>query len=147
QRLDDRIGDDELEPRHLIQQRVGLGVDARGAQVIPDAIAQGAGLPDVDRVAIRVEVQIDSGLLGQPGNLILEFVDSHTVLSSRFRTRTYARFQTCTGTLDYTSPVRSRDSEAQDVHRPHRRRVYVPAARDHQPVRRAAHPPEYADAG
>ena len=30
--------------------------------------------------ALRVEVQIDSGLLGQPADLFLEFVDGHTII-------------------------------------------------------------------
>ena len=39
-----------------------------------------------------------------------------------------------------------RRAEAADLHRRHRRRVHAAAARHHQPVRRAADPPEHADA-
>ena len=64
----------------LVEQRVGLGLDAVGAEIVADAVAQRPRLADVDRVARRVEVQIDPGLLGQPGDLLLEIVDGHTVL-------------------------------------------------------------------
>ena len=64
----------------FVEQRVGLGLDAVGAEIVADAVAQRPRLADVNRVAGRVEVQIDSGLLGQPGDLILEFVDGHTLL-------------------------------------------------------------------
>ena len=80
ERLDHRIGDDHLEPDDLVQQRVGLRIRAVGAQVVADPVAQGARLADVDRVAIRVEVQIHPGLLRQPGDLFLEFVDGHTII-------------------------------------------------------------------
>ena len=80
QRLDHRVGDDDLEADDLVEERVGLGIDAVGAEIVADAVAQGARLADVNRVAIRVEVQIDPGLLGQPGDLLLEFVDGHTLL-------------------------------------------------------------------
>ena len=84
QRLDDRVGDDDLEPGDLVEQRVGLRARAVGAQIVADAVAQRARLADVDRLARRVEVQIDPGLLGQPGDLILEFVDGHTLLCRVF---------------------------------------------------------------
>ena len=80
QRLDDRVGDDDLEPDDLVEQRVGLRIRAVGAEVVADAVAQRARLADVNRVALRVEVQIDPGLLRQPGDLFLEFVDGHTLL-------------------------------------------------------------------
>ena len=80
QRLDHRIGDDDLEADDLVEQRVGLGVDAVGAEIVPDPVAQRPRLADVDGLASRVEIQIDPGLLGQPGDLILEFADGHTVL-------------------------------------------------------------------
>ena len=57
-----------------------FGVAAVRAQVVADAVAQRPRLADVDRVAGRVEVQVDPGLLGQPGDLILEFADGHTLL-------------------------------------------------------------------
>ena len=57
-----------------------FGLGAVGAEVAADAVAQRARLADVDRLAVRVEVQVDAGLLGQPGDLILEFVDGHTLL-------------------------------------------------------------------
>src|SRR5262249_10531888 len=80
ERLDDRVGDDELEPCHLIQKRIGLRVGAVGAEIIAHAIAERARFSDVNRVATRVEVQIYARLLRQPCNLLLEFVDGHTVL-------------------------------------------------------------------
>ena len=67
-------------PDDLVEQRVGLRIGAVRAQVVADPVAQRARLADVNRVAIRVEVQIDPGLLGQPGDLFLEFVDGHTLL-------------------------------------------------------------------
>ena len=57
-----------------------FGIGAVGAQIVAHAVAQRPRLADVDRLAGRVEVQIDPGLLGQPGDLILEFVDGHTLL-------------------------------------------------------------------
>ena len=51
QRLDDRVGDDDLEPGDLVEQRVGLGIDAVGAQIVADAVAQRTRLADVDRLA------------------------------------------------------------------------------------------------
>ena len=80
QRLDDRVGDDDLEAGDLVEQRVGLRVRAVRAEIVAHAVAQRARLADVDGVAARVEVQIDSRLLRQPGDLLLEFVDGHTVL-------------------------------------------------------------------
>ena len=79
ERFDDRVGDDHFQPRDFAQQRVGLRV-AAGAKIIPDAVAQRARFADVNGVATRVEVQVHSRLLGQPGNLFLEFVDGHTLL-------------------------------------------------------------------
>src|SRR5205085_583873 len=79
-----RVGDDELEADHLVQQGVGFRVDPGRTEVVADAIAKRARLADVDRVATRVEVQIDPGLLRQPGNLLLEIVDGHTVLCRVF---------------------------------------------------------------
>ena len=55
-------------------------IGAVPTEVVPDTVAQRTGLPDINRVAFRVEVQIHSRLLGQPGDLILEFVDGHTLL-------------------------------------------------------------------
>src|SRR5207248_9209773 len=69
----------------LVGQRVGFRVGAVGAQVVPDAVAQRSRFADVDGVAIRVEVQIDSGLLRQPGDLFLEFLNRHTLLCRVFR--------------------------------------------------------------
>ena len=43
-----------------------LGSAAVGAEIVADPVAQRPRLADVDRVARRVEVQIDPGLLGQP---------------------------------------------------------------------------------
>ena len=79
-RLEVIVTDSVVEAHHFVEQRVRLGIGTVGAEVGADPVAQGAGLADVDRVAVRVEVQIDPGLLRQPGNLLLEFVDGHTVL-------------------------------------------------------------------
>ena len=66
QRLDHRVGDDELEPGNLVEQGIGLGIGAVGAQIVPDPVAQRPRLAHVDGFARRVEVQIDPRLLGQP---------------------------------------------------------------------------------
>ena len=84
ERLHDRVGDDDVEPRHLVEERIGLRIAAVGAEIVTDAVAQRPRLPDVNRVAGGVEVQIDAGLLRQPGNLLLEFVDAHTGTMTRF---------------------------------------------------------------
>jgi hypothetical protein len=87
ERLDDRVGDDHVKPYHLVQQRVGFRIAAVGAEIVAHAIAERARLADVNRVAIRVEVQIDARLLRQPRDLFLEFVDGHTLLWRVFERR------------------------------------------------------------
>ena len=84
QRLHHRVGHDDFEADDLVQQGVGLRIRPGRTEVIPDPVAQRARFADVDRVPFRVEVQIDPGLLGQPGNLFLEFVDGHTLLCRVF---------------------------------------------------------------
>ena len=84
QRLDDRIGDDNLKAHDLVEQRIGLRIAAVGAKVVPDPVAERPRLADVNGVAIRVEVQIHSRLLRQPGNLLLEILDGHTLLCRDF---------------------------------------------------------------
>ena len=80
ERLHHRVGDDHLEADDLVEQRVGLGIRTVGAQIVPHPVAQHPRLADVNRVTTLVEVQIDPGLLGQPANLFLEFVDGHTII-------------------------------------------------------------------
>ena len=75
QRLDHRIGDDDLEPGDFVEQGIGFRVGSMSAEVIAHPIPQRARLPDVNRVAIRVEVQVDPWLLGQPADLFLQFVN------------------------------------------------------------------------
>ena len=85
ERLDDRIGDDDLEPHDLVEQGVGLRIRAVRAQVVPHAVAQRPRFPDINRVSAHVKVQIHSRLLRQPRDLLLEFVDGHTLLWRVFR--------------------------------------------------------------
>ena len=66
----------ESPPRMTFTGAIG----AVGAEVVADPVPQRPGLADVNGLALRVEVQIHSGLLGQPRDLFLEFVDGHTVL-------------------------------------------------------------------
>ena len=51
-----------------------------GAEIVADAVPERTRLADVDGVAILIEVQIHAGLLGQPADLFLEFVDGHTII-------------------------------------------------------------------
>src|SRR5205814_8345710 len=80
QRLDDRVGDDDLEACYFIEERIGLGVGPVRAEVVAHPVAQRSCLPDVNRLARRVEIQIHPRLLGQPRDLLLEFADGHTLL-------------------------------------------------------------------
>ena len=137
-----------------------FGSGAVGAQIVADPVAQRAGLADVNRVPVRVEVQIHSRLLGQPGNLFLEFVDGHTLLCRVFSRclnpplyvtlAQYPEHRGLSGTNERTKRRASgahRPAEASfDLYRRDRGDLHVPAARDHQFVCRAADPPEHADA-
>ena len=89
ERFDDGVGDDDLEPRDLVEQRVGLRVGAVRAEVIAHPVAQGAGLADVNGVAVRVEIEIHPWLFGQAGDLFPELVDGHT--GGRSELRPYTR--------------------------------------------------------
>ena len=60
ERLDDRVGHDDLESIGFVEQRVGLRVDAVRAKIAAHAVAEGARLAHVNRLAGRVEVQVDS---------------------------------------------------------------------------------------
>ncbi len=75
--LDQRVGDDDLEPRHLIEQGIGLRARAVGAQVAADPVAQRASPTDIQRVAGVVEVEVDPRLLRQPRDLSLEIANGH----------------------------------------------------------------------
>ena len=77
QGLDDRVGHDDVERIRLVEQGVGLRARAVGPQVAAHAIPEGAGLAHVDRLASRVRKEIDSRLLGQPGDPVLEIPDGH----------------------------------------------------------------------
>ena len=80
QRLDYRVGDDELEADDIIEEGVGLRTRPVGPQVVADPVAERSGLTHVNGLASLVEVQVDPGLLWQPGYLLLEIADGHTVL-------------------------------------------------------------------
>ena len=77
QRLDDRVGDDDVEPRGFVEQRVVTRTGAVGAEIAADAVAQRSRLADVQRLAGGVGVQIDAGLMRQPRHLLLEIVNRH----------------------------------------------------------------------
>ena len=77
QRLHHRVGDDHLQARDLVEQRVGPRAHAPGAEVAADAVAEGPGLADVQGVATLVEIQVDARLFGQARDLGLEIVDRH----------------------------------------------------------------------
>ena len=96
-----------------------FGSRAVGAEVVADAVAQRARLADVDRVAGRVEVQIHPRLLRQPGDLLLEFLDGHTLLC-----------RVSCASEPSIIPCRTHHPH-RDLHRRHRRGLHVPAARDH----------------
>ena len=51
QRLDHRVGDDELELRGLVEQRVDARAHALRAEIAADAVPQDLGLADVERVS------------------------------------------------------------------------------------------------
>ena len=51
ERLHHRVGDDELDPVGLVEERVGFWIGTVHAEIAADAIPQRARLPDVDRVA------------------------------------------------------------------------------------------------
>ena len=75
QRFDDRVGDDHLDARRFIEQRIVARAHAVGVQVRARPIAQGAGLADVKRLSVGVVIDINARLLRQPGNLVLEVLD------------------------------------------------------------------------
>ena len=50
ERLDDRVGDDDLEARGFVEQRVDARAHAVRAEIAADAVAQHARLADVERV-------------------------------------------------------------------------------------------------
>ncbi len=77
QGLDDRVGDDDLEARGFVEQRVVARAEAVGAKVAADAIAQRSGLADVEGFSRGAGKQIDPGLMRQPAHLLLEIVDGH----------------------------------------------------------------------
>ena len=77
QRLHHRIGDDDFERGDLGQQRVVPRAGAPGPQVTADAIPQGSGLSDVDRLPARISPQVDAGLFRQTRDLVSEILDGH----------------------------------------------------------------------
>src|SRR4029450_3279740 len=87
QGLANRIGQDDFRvgARGLLQERIGLRVGAVCPQVVAPAVAQRTRLAHVDGVAVRVEVEIDARLLRPPSDLLLDFLDGHTLLCRGFR--------------------------------------------------------------
>ena len=77
QRLHDRVGDDDLDARDLVEQRIMPRTEAVGAKVAADAVAERARFPDVNRLARGVDPQVHAGLLRQAGQLILEVMNGH----------------------------------------------------------------------
>ena len=79
ERLDHRVGDDDLEPLRLVEQRVDARADAVRAEIAPDAVAQHPRLADVQGLPLPVGIQVDARLFRQPGDLALEITDRHAV--------------------------------------------------------------------
>jgi len=72
------VGHDVLEVGDLAHQRVGLGVARPGLlEVGADAAPQGAGLADVDHLRLGVAIQVDTGSIGQPAELVVEGLRAH----------------------------------------------------------------------
>ena len=65
ERLDDRVGDDDLEAGGFIEQRVDARARAMRAEIAADAVAEHARLADVERVAAVVVIEVDAWLLRQ----------------------------------------------------------------------------------
>ena len=79
ERLDHRVGDDDLEALRFVEQGVDARAHALRAEVAADAIAQHARLADVQRLARLVRVEVDARLLGKTGYLGLEITDRHAL--------------------------------------------------------------------
>ena len=79
QRLHHRVGDDDLEALRLVEQRVDARAGAVRAEVAADAVAQHAGLADIERIARVVVIDVDAGLLGEAADLGLEITDWHAI--------------------------------------------------------------------
>ena len=77
QRLDDRVGDDELEPRGFVEQRVDARAHALRAEVAAHPVAQHLRLADVERVPAVVVIEVDARLLRQAGDPPLEVLNRH----------------------------------------------------------------------
>jgi hypothetical protein len=80
QRLHHRVGDNDLETGHVVEEGVMARAHAISAEVVAHPVAKGPCLADVNRLAARVTPQIHPGLLGQSGDLILEVVNGHDLL-------------------------------------------------------------------
>ena len=79
ERLDDRVGDDDLEPLRFVEQGVDARAHALRAEVAPDAIAEDPRLADVQRFARLVGIEVDARLLRKTGYLGLEITDRHAL--------------------------------------------------------------------
>ncbi len=79
ERLDDRVGDDDLEALRFVQQRIDPRAHALRAEVAPHPVAQDARLSDVQRVARLVVIEVDARLLRKTRYLGLEIADRHAL--------------------------------------------------------------------
>jgi hypothetical protein len=79
QGLDDRVGDDDLEPGRLVEEGVDPGAGAVGAQVASDPVPERPRLADVQGLPRPVGEQVDAGLFRQAGDLGLEITNRHAV--------------------------------------------------------------------
>ena len=79
ERLDHRVGDDDLQAVRFVEQRVDARAGPVGPQVAADAVPQHPGLSDVQSLPLPVVIQVNAGLFRQPGHLGLEITDRHAV--------------------------------------------------------------------
>jgi hypothetical protein len=79
QRLDDRIRDDDLDARGLVEQGVVARAGAIGAQVAAHTIPERTRFAHIEGLARSVRVDVHARLMRQPGHLLLEIVDCHRI--------------------------------------------------------------------
>jgi hypothetical protein len=77
ERLHYRVGDDHLNRRDVVEERVVPRAEPVRTEIAADAVAQRARLADVDGLPRRIRPQIHAGLLGQAADLFLEITDGH----------------------------------------------------------------------
>ena len=143
ERLDDRVGDDHLEPLppHPAARRCAGW--CHGAQIASDPVAQHPRLADVQRFPLPVRIQVDAGLFRQPGYLGLEITNRHAVHCA------FRRILNLSLYAPRTHTDRTRQSSAAADLMTFTgligRICMFPLRAHHQRVRGAADPPEHPD--